>query len=198
MKTRFPRFLAFILLSTFAVLPLRAQTNPAAEAGTNYVTAASAGILPGDSEKVIIKKLEVQKDMASDRLDYERRTAEDKLDTKREIIHDLAWNSWVLAVLGMVVAGHLRNKMTHQTLRIMIEKGEPVTPELVVALKSKNRRRGSHDPYGYLAWALILGAVGGGLLMLSERAGWIVLLIGAAELILWLVDRSFSRNGQLK
>jgi hypothetical protein len=198
MKTKFARFFAAVLLCAFAILPLRAQTNPVAETGTDYVTAASAGIVAGDSDEVKIRKIEAQKDLDSNRLDYERHVAEDQLDSRREIIHDLAWNSWILAVLGLVAAGHLRNKMTHQTIRTMIEKGEPVTPELVVALKSKNRQRGAHDPCGYLAWALILAAVGGGLLLISERAGWIVLLVGVAELILWLVERAFSSSAQPK
>jgi hypothetical protein len=196
MKTSFARFLAVIFLSAFALLPLRAQTNLSAEAGVD--SAASAEILPGDSDEVKIKKLEMQKDMEANRLDYERHMSDEKLDTTKGIIHDLVWGSWVLVVLALVAVGYFRNRMAQETLRLMIEKGQPLTPELVIAIKSKNRSRGAHDPQGYLALGGLIAGVGAGLLLIHQKAGWVVLLIGAAYLVLWLVERGFSRNGQLK
>ena len=118
------------------------------------------------------------------------------------MILDLAWNAWVLAVLGGILMCGLfrqqRNKMMQETVRLMLEKGAPVTPEIITALKSKDRARSGVDPFGYLAWGLILVAVGSGLLMMCVRAGWIVILIGAAYLIFWVVERLSSRNGQSK
>ena len=46
-----------------------------------------------------------------------------------------------------------------ETVRLMLEKGAPVTPEIITALKSKDRARTGVDPFGYLAWGLILTAV---------------------------------------
>ena len=115
----------------------------------------------------------------------------------------------IICTFGMPVAiiaiifysHHRRNKQTQETIRAMIEKGMPVTPELVAELK----RRG---PYGSSAapWTrssglfpgLVLAGIGTALLITSSHhrtGGWIVLFIGIAFLVAWLVEgRNRNQN----
>lgn len=88
---------------------------------------------------------------------------------------------------------HRRLKMHHETMRAMIEKGMPIPPEMAAGargdllLGSSDVRPGRSD----VRSGLILIAVGAGLLMIAGKVGWILVFIGAARLVLWLID---SRN----
>jgi len=84
--------------------------------------------------------------------------------------------------------------MMHETLRAMIEKGMPVTPELVASLKPKNDARGQQ--MCYLLPGLICTAVGIGFLVNGGRAGLIPLLIGVAFLIAWQVEKRSTKANQ--
>jgi hypothetical protein len=96
---------------------------------------------------------------------------------------------------------HRRTKMTHETIRAMIERGMPVTPELVAELKSKHPRGAGQSPTrrSGLFPGLVLAGIGTALLITNSghsMGGWIVLFIGVAFLITWLVDRQNQNNGQ--
>jgi len=203
MKNTFKQILMGTLLFVLAVSSLPAQTNTYIPAVLSSQQALELEKQKLETEKQIaMNKQECDKTEALNKQDAEKSEIENGQDAKKMMIHDLAWNSWVLAVLGGILMCGLfrqqRNKMMQETVRLMLEKGAPVTPEIITALKSKDRARSGVDPFGYLAWGLILVAVGSGLLMMCVRAGWIVILIGAAYLILWVVERLSSRNGQSK
>jgi len=96
-----------------------------------------------------------------------------------------------IAIVGMVFYfRHRRLKMHHETMRAMIEKGMPVPPEMVAAARgdllvgSGDVRPGRNDFRG----GLILVAIGAGLLMIAGKVGWILVFIGAARLVVWLID----------
>jgi hypothetical protein len=103
----------------------------------------------------------------------------------------------ILGVFGMIVAViaiffnflHRRNKMQHETMRAMIEKGMPIPPEL---LTKPNQDSPSQDrPYrarNDLRGGLILVGVGAGLLMVAGKVGWILVFIGTARLVVWLIE----------
>ena len=100
---------------------------------------------------------------------------------------------------------HRRNKLAHETIRAMIEKGMPVTPELVAELRSK-RPHGSGQGAvpipmrrGGLFPGLVLAGIGTALLLTNSghsMGGWIVLFIGVAFLVTWLVERQNQNNTQ--
>ncbi len=95
-----------------------------------------------------------------------------------------------IAIVGLIVYfNHRRNQMTHETMRAMIEKGMPIPPELLTKLHqdspSQDRPyRARNDFRG----GLILVGVGAGLLMIAGKVGWILVFIGAARLVFWLVE----------
>jgi hypothetical protein len=98
-----------------------------------------------------------------------------------------------VAIVGLVLYfGHRRNRLVHETVRAMIEKGQPVTPELVAGLGAKDGK--AVRPRSDLRKGLIVTGVGIGLVILVGKPGWIVLFIGVAFLVVWLVEPK-NQNG---
>lgn len=118
----------------------------------------------------------------------------------------------VVIILIVYYFRHRRNKMMHETLRAMIEKGLPITPELLASLGAKNSFSG--NPFDqlfpghpqsrnrHLLPGLIITGIGlaltGALPEHSGPGGLIVLFIGVAFLIVWLVERKQNANDDKK
>lgn len=106
----------------------------------------------------------------------------------------------IIAIL--VYSAHRRNKLLHENLRAMIDKGMPVTPELVESMKGK--LPGASKPFNRYVRArllpgLLLTGVGAALMINGHSfggPGLIVLFIGVAFLIVWLVERMDRNNSQ--
>jgi hypothetical protein len=110
--------------------------------------------------------------------------------------HLFPWGIYAIPVAVVAVAlffKHRRTRMMHETLRMMFEKGVPVTPELVAALKSQCDGRGRG--MCYLLPGLIFSAVGIGLLINAGRGGLIPLLVGVAFLVAWQVEKRSTDGG---
>jgi Domain of unknown function (DUF6249) len=90
-----------------------------------------------------------------------------------------------LIIAAFLFARYRRNRMLHETLRVMIEKGVPIPPELIMP-QGRSVRRGTRCD---LRYGLIMIGLGVGLLVLSLRIAWIALFIGAAFLLTWLIER---------
>lgn len=215
MRTILNKLAIAALLSLLAISPLWAQNPASIEADTNKLGANSGGaeILQSpealQKEKLEIDKalertrLDNEKDLEKTRLDNEKQMANSRSDNHRSIIHDLAWNSWVIFVIAMFFFGYLKDKRRHETIRLMIEKGTPMTPELLEGLRKKPRARASYDPYGHLCWGITTTLVAGALMIAfpwgpGRTAAWIVLAVGLANLILWLIDKAYSNSGPSK
>ena len=115
----------------------------------------------------------------------------------------------ICCVFGMPVAiiivigyfGHRRNKLAHETMRAMIEKGVPITPELVAEIRSRGCGSSAGGrTRGRLLPGLICAGVGTALLIAGSggdrKGGWIVLFIGLAFLIVWFVEQQNQNNSQ--
>lgn len=123
----------------------------------------------------------------------------------------------VIGAFGMpaVVVGLIlyfkfrRDRLTHDTVRAMIEKGVPLTPELLAQIGRKDPGRfGLSNRSRHLLPGLICVGVGAALLIngfnnvrsgipgLPPVAGAIVLFIGVAFLIVWLVERNNKNDAQ--
>src|ERR1017187_5363159 len=117
----------------------------------------------------------------------------------------------ILAVIGtfgmpvaiIVVIGyfsHRRNKLAHETMRAMIEKGMPMTPELIAEIRSKSSGSPAGGRTRRLLRGLVLAGIGTALLISGSggdrKGGWIVLFIGIAFLIVWFVEQQNQNNSQ--
>lgn len=99
----------------------------------------------------------------------------------------------VLIVTMILYFGFSKSRMTHRTIRMMIEKGQPVPPELLAQpapapRQHSDMRRGVVLVMVGLGLMLFLGAVndwGGGVWAL----GIIPLLIGVGYLLVWKLER---------
>jgi len=208
MRTILNKFAAAALLSLLAISPLLAQNTTPIEVDTNKTAAASEAVqkqkleIDKDLEKT---RMDNEKDLEKTRLDNEKQMANSRSDNHRSIVHDLAWNSWVIFVIAIFFFGNLKDKRRHETIRLMIEKGTPMTPELLDGLRKKSRLgRSAYDPNGYLCWGITETLVAIALMISLHHveggriAGWIVLAVGVANLILWFIDRAHSNGGQSK
>jgi len=97
--------------------------------------------------------------------------------------------------------GHRRTRLAHETLRAMIDKGMPITPELVAEVRSKSlSNRAWGGPGGRLLPGLVMAGIGTALLLSGtggdRKGGWIVLFIGLAFLMVWAVERKDVNNTQ--
>jgi Domain of unknown function (DUF6249) len=133
----------------------------------------------------------------------------DSHDSHVDIVAIMSTFGMPVLIVGMALFFKFRkDRLAHETLRTMIEKGVPITPELLAQLKNKDPDDDKpKDGSRYLLPGLICGGIGAGLLISSHTggsgiqglppaAGWIVLFIGVAFLIVWLVERNNKNDAQ--
>jgi Domain of unknown function (DUF6249) len=99
----------------------------------------------------------------------------------------------VLIVAVIMYFGFSKNRMMHRTIRMMVEKGQPVPPELLAPLPSAPPQRSD------MRRGVILVMVGLGLMLFLGAAndweggawavGLIPLLIGVGYLLVWKLER---------
>lgn len=107
----------------------------------------------------------------------------------------------IVFVCGLILYyRYRRNKMLHDTLRMMIEKGVPIPPELIVPPERTVKRKTRSDLRTGLVWI----AIGFGVMVLFAamqfRAwpiGFIFVLMGAAFLIAWRVEKKNVTNNEV-
>jgi len=178
-------FLAAFLLAVFSCPPLQAQTVPAA--GNDAPAArAERSITPPDNHEN-----QGAPDGASHRAKSRADNASRSLPfgvTVMAVAPFVFVLALVLGIVGIAAASqNRRSKLTNETLRALIDKGQPLTPELVDGLKqlhSRNVRSGlSRRQFVDLRAGLVLVAVGGGVWWMGVRAGVVILLVGVALLV---------------
>jgi hypothetical protein len=215
---------AVILFLIMVTLPLRAQTNAPTENGTNSPVAVTNSAPASNAVAVAATKAHKPSSESSPvRIDSSgiHIGGENPVDINIPNIPKLSLLPAVLALLipfapfVMIIAIvaimfyciNRRNKMVHETMRAMIEKGVPITPELIAQLRNKPSRFSSQSGqqvgrsrHRHLLPGLILIGVGTALLISypghHSSGGWIVLFIGVAFLIVWAVERKDKNNDQ--
>ncbi len=204
MKITSQKLFAAILLLTIAAVPLHAQTNDTAEPETtNAVTSA---------RQAPIATTNLEDEDA--RVDHTRSHVGGKNHLNvpigpyrgngnaRGIIAILAVFGMPVAIVGMFFYfRHRKNKMLHETLRAMVEKGVPIPPELLREQDVDQPMSGQTGASSHLMRqrldlrnGLILVAVGAGVTILAGKPGLIVLFIGIAMLISAMIERKRQSN----
>ncbi|HZP58759.1 MAG TPA: DUF6249 domain-containing protein [Opitutaceae bacterium] len=176
MKTAFKSFFAGILLFSIAASPLWAQASASGGTGTNNAAAAPS----------------VSIDRTGIHLVGSPNPGEIKLSTGvllQNLVAILGFFGTIAAVAGII--GYFRsrrNKMLHETLRAMVEKGVAIPLELIAR---PNRTR---HPSSDLRWGVVLAGFGIGVMTLVVKVGLIFMFIGLAFLIVWMVERKNRNN----
>jgi len=94
---------------------------------------------------------------------------------------------------------HRRNKMLHETVRAMVEKGVPVPPEMFKHAGSESPLFAGHAkrPRNDLRTALIFIGLGVGLaIFMNNKAGFVVLFVGLAFLAASFFEKNNKNDGQ--
>ena len=126
-------------------------------------------------------------------------------DFDHRIINEL------IPIAGIILAGvitvsamyfsHHQKKMLHETTRLALERGQPLSPELIATLRNESRcsRGGRND----IRKGLILMAVGAGLILFMSRiadelrfVGAIPGFIGVTLFNYGLLEPMFSRKSR--
>jgi Domain of unknown function (DUF6249) len=181
------------LLSTAFPLPLRAQTNANDGNATNNIAAASTNETP--DVRISGTGINVGG----------RNPVDINVPTEWHHEHGVDVVGLVAVVAGCSVPvaivmvfsyfNHRRNKMLHETLRAMVEKGVPIPPELISNQMSAREGQAGR-PRNDLRNGLILAGVGIGVVMLAGKAGWIILFVGVAFLIASMVENRNKNDTQ--
>lgn len=214
-----------LLLNTFvAVLALallltptafaQDATNLAADTASNAGTQAIPGSQNGNTTNVLGLPPETLNRLSPDQIitlmqqrmgpPYPRRSPT-FMQSAGEILLNTLVPLGVFAMIVTIVALGVgqklkRNKLFHETLRMMIEKGQPIPPELL------QRQEAAARPRSDLRTGLVFIAVGLGLLLMSlvgntpgmvRGVAFIPMLMGAAFLIAWKIE-SKKNGGQPK
>ncbi len=186
-----------ITLAIFLAQARAAVTVYAEEPASNAVAAQQ-----GPSTSVGDHAGKYAADIETKRIETERKMAADRLDAWDHLFAIFGSFGLPVAMVAIVFYfHHRRNKLAHETLRMMIEKGMPITPELVAELRSKRLFGTGQNPTrrSGLFPGLVLTGIGTALLISGHgdtKAGYIVLFIGVAFLVTWLVERQNQNNTQ--
>ena len=207
MKTLATSISVALLLGALAVTPLGAQTNDAEntadttkETTTTVVTNATDDLTNLAKPPVPPKapKPAARAGKANGPVHIERPSIpfgghhDDGFGALIAIVSIIAVFGMPIAIVGMAFYfRHRRNRMLHETVRLMVEKGTPIPPELFAGTARPTSAntpprvpRATKD----LRTGLILVGIGAGITIAVGKAGWIILLIGAALVVAWFID----------
>ncbi|MCX7827102.1 MAG: DUF6249 domain-containing protein [Verrucomicrobiae bacterium] len=191
------------LCMTIAAPAFSAETNGLTVLTTNKSDHAAVVLPKGDKKAAAAGNIEHGKNPprkeTTDRRSFEQLEQRNRQVVRgswgEEIIVPIGFFATIVGLVALRITAQLRrNKMLHETLRAMIEKGAPIPPELL-RLQQMPRQ-----PYSDLRRGLVSIGVGTGLvvLFLLQAPGYwpvglIPLLMGVAFLITWKVER--KQNG---
>jgi hypothetical protein len=217
------KFLAAILFSAIAIAPLYAQTNAPAENVTNSPVAVTDSAPASNMVSVTGTKAQNPSSESSPvriddtgvhvggenpvDIDFHKFIPKSSLPAVLLMLVPFAPFAMIIAIIAIVFYfKHRRNKMMHETMLAMIEKGVPITPEMLAQLQSRPSRF-SNQPgrsrQRHLLGGLIFTGVGSALLITNlgrnsgdGKLGLIFLFMGVAFLIVWFVERNDKNNEQ--
>ena len=94
---------------------------------------------------------------------------------------------------------HRKNKMLHETVRAMVDKGVPIPPEMFQKTERDFMARDRADdkrPRNDLRTGLMLTGIGIGVVLFIGKPGWIILFLGVAFLVIASLEKKDKNNDQ--
>ena len=193
---------ALVLGVMLAASALRAETNVVAEApGTTRTNASKLTVVIDTDETNDVSdtndtKIEANIDLGSHHHGSGSPGSVQAIveDSLVPIVVSMGFFGTILGIIGIIAySRYRRHHLANETLRSMIEKGMPITPELVDSLKAKRPVTAGNGPGARqrndLRNGLILMGVGMGVVMLAGKPGWIVFFLGVAFLVCALLEK---------
>jgi hypothetical protein len=178
-------------------------TSPAASAPPATATVSPASSPESEIERSIEKKIKRHFNFVIDKQDSNENASEDKHRGLNEDIPAMVvpivgvvfltiFGAPVLIVAVILYFGFSKSRMTHRTIRMMVEKGQPVPAELLAPPAPAQRQRSD------MRRGVVLVMVGLGLMLFLgamndwEGGAWslgvIPFLIGAGYLLVWKLE----------
>ncbi|HVU08836.1 MAG TPA: DUF6249 domain-containing protein [Verrucomicrobiae bacterium] len=175
MKLNFNKLLVTALFIGLAIAPLCAQTNTGIETNTDATTTVEHTPFANPPA-----------------FHFSGNDLKQTLAVMIPIIAIVMGCSIPIVIVGLqLYFRHRKNKMLHETIQTMVEKGAPIPPELFSqtdtdSLGLVRPRRPRND----LRIGLISIGIGAGLLITAVKAGFIVLFMGIAFVISGLLQKN--------
>lgn len=186
MKIIFKKFAAAILLFVVVAGPIRAQNDSMPAEATNAITATNFGAgasMVNDPNSANVKT----------RGKFEDGDGAAALTMLVPIVAIVMGCSIPIVIVGLqLYFRHRKNIMLHETLRTMVEKGVPIPPEM---FKKTEHEFMEHDkstdkrPRNDLRNGLIFIGIGIGVVMLTGKAGYIILFLGVAFVVASFLEK---------
>lgn len=147
-----------------------------------------------DDENALLKRLAPDQLMQV-LLEREKTTQQRNSGPQVDIVAPTGFFLLILAVVALTVSASLKKtRQRHETIRLLLEKGMPISPELLDVPRK---------PASNLGQGLSLIAVGVGLMIMLAAidsspglwtTGLIPLLLGAAKLLMWKIETRAARS----
>jgi hypothetical protein len=197
MKNILKTIIAAVFLAALAAAPLRAQTNAEGVSTNTAITNAAAPVAAANPKKAEVPDINIDgtgvhiNGVANEKVPFIA-TLSATLALLIPIVGIVMGCAVPIAIVGLVFNyRHRKNKMLHETIRAMVDKGMPIPPEMFKSADNDVKR-----PRNDLRTGLILIGIGSGLVFLHTKgAGFIVLFLGVAFLIASFFDKK-NRNDE--
>ena len=189
MKNTSAKLLAIIFLFTFAIVPLRAQTNEESSVTNTIVT-----------NTVAPTKAAVENYGAHVLSSLHKNSLLSPATLAMLIpIVAIVMGCSIPIIVGSlsIYFRHRKNVMLHETVRTMVEKGVPIPPEMFNKTDRNLMDRDKSDdkhPRKDLRSGVLLTGIGIGVVMLCGKAGYIILFLGVAFVVIGMLNLGKGNN----
>jgi hypothetical protein len=204
MKTSLKIFFAAIIFFTLAASPLRAQTNPPIETGMTNTAVTNASVraavdnsqdAQSPSGQINIPGIHIGGPGSEDGAGFISGLA-----LMIPIIAIVMGCSIPIVIVGLsLYFRHRKNKMLHETVRAMVDKGVPIPPEMFQKTERDFMKRDKSDdkrPRNDLRTGIMLAGIGIGIVLFIGKPGWIILFLGVAFLVIASLEKKDKNNDQ--
>jgi hypothetical protein len=195
MKNSFKQFAAVVFLSVIAAVPVWAQTN--SQTGLTNAVVTSTSPLPA-AINIAVPGARINGDTHQSGEGASKILARNLALLIPIVAIVMGCSIPILIVVTGIYAGHRKNKMLHETVRAMIEKGVPIPPEMFAQKEKCASPFGDKpkQPRNDFRSGLMLVGIGAGIVMLAGKPGYIILFLGVASLVASFFEKKNPNDSQ--
>ena len=200
MKNASTKFFAAILFSAIAIASLRAQTNGESGLTNGLATNAAAPVPAGDFQNAQSSPVHVRNPgvYTGGSPFHDEAGFTKALALMIPIVAIVMGCSVPIAIVGLqIYFRHRKNQTLHETVRVMVEKGVPIPPEMFKKTEHEFMERDSAKrPRNDLRTGVMLTCMGIGIVLFIGKPGWIILFLGVAFLVIAAFEKKNKSDDQ--